>query len=51
VIVHTNIQLEAMRPEEADEGTRALIRQWGELHLVRAVLGGAATLAYLWAAL
>jgi anthrone oxygenase-like protein len=51
VILPTNKRLEATRPQDADETTRALIRRWGVLHMVRSALGAAATLAYLWAAL
>jgi hypothetical protein len=49
VIMPTNKQLEATAPEAAGETTRGLILQWGRLHLVRSLLGLAATFAYLWA--
>ncbi len=50
VIMPVNKQLEATPDEAADQGTRALIEQWGRLHVGRSALGAAATLAYLWAA-
>jgi len=49
VIIPVNKQIEATRPDEADERTRALIAHWGKLHAVRSALGVAATVAYLWA--
>jgi hypothetical protein len=49
VINRTNHALEATPVEAASEATRALIEQWGRLHLVRSVLGAAATAVYLWA--
>lgn len=49
VIMPTNKELEATPPEQGNDNTRALVSQWGYLHLVRSLLGLAATLAYLWA--
>jgi len=50
VIRPTNDRLKAIRPEEAGPQSRALIERWGVLHLVRAGLGVAATICFLWAA-
>jgi hypothetical protein len=49
VIMPTNKELQATAPDQANGNTRALVAQWGYLHLVRSLLGLAATLAYLWA--
>ena len=38
-----------MPAEAAVNETRALIKKWGDLHAVRAALGLAATLVFLWA--
>ena len=51
VILPVNKQIEATRPDEADQRTRALIAHWGKLHVVRSALGVAATVAYIWAAM
>jgi len=47
VIRPTNDRLMAMNPEEAGPGSRALIKKWGRLHLVRAGQGIVATLCFL----
>jgi Domain of unknown function (DUF1772) len=45
----TNDALLATAPDQAGPPTRALVVRWGALHGVRTVLGGLATLAFLWA--
>ena len=45
----TNNILHRVDDERADQSMRRLIERWGLLHAVRSVLGGVATLAYLWA--
>ena len=47
VIRPTNQKLMATPVESAGSDTRQLIKTWGGLHAVRAVLGAAATIAYL----
>jgi hypothetical protein len=49
VIMPTNRTLMATQDEEANAQTRALIQQWGWLHMVRGVLGTLAVLEYFWA--
>jgi hypothetical protein len=49
VILPVNKRLEKMPAEAAVNETRALIKKWGDLHAVRAALGLAATLVFLWA--
>jgi hypothetical protein len=49
VIMPTNKELEATPPEQGNDNARALVAQWGYLHLVRSLLGVLATLEYLWA--
>ena len=49
VILPVNKRLEKMPAEAAVGETRALIKKWGDLHAVRAALGLAATLIFLWA--
>ena len=49
-IMPTNHRLNAAGPDQAGPETRRLIEHWGRLHAVRGGLGGAATLAFLWAA-
>lgn len=49
VIRSINDRLNATRPEEAGPESRELIRAWGRLHLVRAGMGVATTLCFLWA--
>jgi len=48
-ILPTNKLLNGIAIEHADSTSRAMIKTWGRMHLVRTVLGIAATLAYLWA--
>jgi len=50
-IMPTNNRLKAIAETDAGPTSRALLVSWGRLHAVRTVLGIAATLAYLWAAL
>jgi hypothetical protein len=47
----TNRRLEAIKLQHASSESRALIVKWGGLHAVRSVLGGLATLAFLWASM
>jgi hypothetical protein len=49
VILPVNKRLEKMPAEAASTETRALIKKWGDLHAVRAALGLAPTLVFLWA--
>lgn len=49
VIMPTNRTLMATQDDQADTQTRALIQQWGWLHMVRSILGALATLEYIWA--
>jgi Anthrone oxygenase len=51
VIMPTNSKLMAMDPASAGPECRALVVRWGWLHGVRSVLGAAATLIFLWAAI
>ena len=48
VMMPTNRLLEAMDAATFNPQARALIVKWGKLHLVRAMLGVLATLAFLW---
>ncbi len=50
-IMPTNRRLEAIKLQDASSESRALIVKWGALHAVRRVLGGLATLAFLWASM
>jgi anthrone oxygenase-like protein len=50
-IMPTNNRLKAIPETDAGPTSRALLVSWGRLHAARTVLGLAATLAYLWAAL
>jgi hypothetical protein len=50
-ILPTNRKLMATAPEAADANSRALIVTWGWLHAGRSILGAAATLVFLRAAL
>jgi hypothetical protein len=47
----TNSRLMAMAPASAGSTSRALIRKWGRLHIVRGALGLAATTIFLWASM
>jgi anthrone oxygenase-like protein len=47
-IMPTNNALMAIDPAAAPPETRPLIIKWAGLHAVRTVLGGLATLAFLW---
>ncbi|MBO9715060.1 DUF1772 domain-containing protein [Sphingomonas sp.] len=46
VIWKTNQRLEATAPDAAGPETRALLVRWGQLHLVRTLLGLLATLSF-----
>lgn len=50
-IMPTNNALKALSPAEAGPESRALLVRWGRLHLRRTMLGGLATVLFLWAAL
>ena len=50
-IMPTNKRLKAVRPEQADRGTRALLLSWGRLHGVRSLLGLTSTLLYMLASI
>lgn len=50
-IMPTNRRLEAIEPQDAGSESRALILRWGGLHAVRSILGGLATLFFLWASM
>ena len=49
VILPVNKRLETTPPEAAGAETKTLIKRWGDLHAVRAGLGLAAALVFLWA--
>jgi hypothetical protein len=49
VILPVNKRLETTPAEDASAETRTLIKRWGDLHAVRAALGLAAALVFLWA--
>jgi len=51
VIMPTNDRLMGMDPSAAGPDSRALIMTWGKLHAVRSLLGGLATIMFVWAAL
>lgn len=48
-IMPTNRKLKAIRPEQADAASRALLLSWGKLHDIRTVLGLVSTLLFAWA--
>ena len=48
-IMPTNHNLKAISEKDAGPASRAMLETWGRLHLVRTLLGSAATAAYLWA--
>ena len=50
-IMPTNARLMATPEAEANAETRRMVERWGRLHAGRSALGGASTLAFLWAAL
>ena len=50
VIMPINRLLEATRPDEASEETRALLRRWARLHAGRSALGAIAAVVFLIAA-
>ena len=50
-IMPTNNRLMAIEVQNADPGSRELIKQWGRLHAIRSMLGAAATALFLWAPL
>ena len=47
-ITPLNNKLLALSPDAAVPETRALLERWNRLHAVRSLLGGAATLCFLW---
>lgn len=49
IIKPTNDRLHAIKPEQADAASRAMIVSWGKLHAGRSALSLAACAAYLWA--
>ena len=49
VTLPVNNRLQATLPDDANADTRRLIQVWDLLHMVRSVLGVAATATYLWA--
>jgi hypothetical protein len=49
IIMPTNKVLKSTPPAQANGDTHNLVRQWGLLHAVRALLGFAAVVVYLWA--
>jgi hypothetical protein len=51
VIMPTNKRLMAIEPVSAGPDSRALIVAWGKLHAGRSLLGGLATVVFVWAAL
>jgi hypothetical protein len=51
VIMPTNNRLMEMAPSSAGPDSRTLIVTWGKLHAVRSLLGGLATIMFVWAAL
>ncbi|PPD27708.1 MAG: hypothetical protein CTY20_12170 [Hyphomicrobium sp.] len=50
-IMPTNNILKNTSIETAGPASRALIETWGRLHAVRSLLGGVATLVFLWASI
>ncbi|MCA1444451.1 DUF1772 domain-containing protein [Ensifer sp. IC4062] len=50
-VMPINRRLEATRPEEAGDETRALLTRWGKLHAGRSALGAVAAAIYFIAAL
>src|SRR6476620_3242356 len=48
-IMPTNNRLKAIAETDAGPTSRAMRVSWGRLHVIRTVLGFAATFAYLWA--
>jgi hypothetical protein len=50
-IMPTNNRLMRTEPSQTGPVSRALVERWGMLHAVRAGLGAAATLIFLWASL
>ena len=48
-IMPTNNRLKAIAETDAGPTSRAMRVSWGQLHVIRTVLGFAATFAYLWA--
>jgi hypothetical protein len=51
IIMPVNHKLNAIEPDSAGPESRALIVRWGSLHARRTMLGGLATVLFLWAAL
>jgi hypothetical protein len=48
-ILPTNKLLNGIAVERADATSRAMIKTWGRMHIVRTALGIVATLSFLWA--
>jgi hypothetical protein len=51
VIFPVNKRLHALRPDQADAESSALLVQWGRLHNVRSALGALAALIFAWGVL
>ncbi len=51
MIMPVNNELKAIPLDDAGEESHLLLRRWGNLHAKRTMLGVAATLLFLWAAL
>ena len=49
IIMPTNNKLKAIAENDAGPVSRAMLETWARLHAVRTMLGGAATVAFLWA--
>ena len=47
-IFPTTKKLQAIAPQDAGPGTRALLGTWGRLHAGRSALGGVAVLLFFW---
>ena len=49
VIMPTNNKLMSIEPAMAGPESRAMVKTWGALHMIRTALGIVAALAFLWA--